>query len=707
MAFVFRSERKLDYPSDSIQDLTINDLEKMNQVDIDIVDKIKEQERKEKQKPNKINPPFSSSSERSSINVKYETPGPGAYNINKLYFNRHRQFSSRGNFSKNNKNEFFNFPSIRLKGVINNNPGPGQYYPNEKDLFGGKIKKINNNKLNIIRNLSKSAKDIFIKDKKDISMNNNNPNHNSINLENDFKNFIFVSSSPSVTKRKTPRYYYKNNINDKTLNSSSFVNPKDSSIIKNNEGDLLLKNKINKNSSRFSGATLDTQKSSLNTSNATYTNQRNGSSKILVPKLDNSEILKCFNSFSNTSVIDNDYKKDSLLYKIDKDEEKNNINQVVQFKYDKSKIIKSSQDHERIMLLKENSYNNNLKKKLNEFLLSQELFSQNPGPGYYDPIEPINQKYFFTKKISNQNDNPKKNKSQKKINLGPGEYKTDNNSIEYTLKEKLDKNKKNNLLFDVKKIAKSRIANEAESRERNKKLKLLSLIKNQQKLIFENNLKDISENLTLQYKKKKINKSLLFNFGSNSKRFNLIENKNPGVGQYDINTYKSIEEKNSSIIENPSYDELMKKLENKSELLERAPLNKDLLNNPGVGVYNPDIISSIKYNFEYKNQFKNQINNEKTGIKNNYEHIALKRVKEIKEKEKRLMELLGPGRYFNIINRTLSNSVDKTNPNIRPPFGVGENKYENNKQNLCPGPGQYNINSYYNWITRTYNVLFY
>ena len=56
-----------------------------------------------------------------------------------------------------------------------------------------------------------------------------------------------------------------------------------------------------------------------------------------------------------------------------------------------------------------------LTEKLNEFLLSQELFSQNPGPGYYDPIEPINQKYFFTKKISNQNDNPKKNKSQKKI----------------------------------------------------------------------------------------------------------------------------------------------------------------------------------------------------------------------------------------------------------------------------------------------------
>ena len=716
MAFVFRSERKFDYDyhNDSIQDLSINSKETIKLGNSDIIDKIKEQELKLifnsinniKKKSNR-NPPFSTSSERVSRNTKDETPGPGAYNINKLYFNRHRQFSSRRSFSERNGKEFFNFPTIRLKGVSNDNPGPGQYEPNEKDLFGGKFKKLYKNKVNIIRNLSRSAKDIFIENIKDIKDINN--------IQNDMKDFIFVSSS-NVTKRKNLNFKNNNsNNNEKSFNSSSFINMKESFILKNHESELF-KNKFNKNNSRLSGATIDTQKSSLNTSNITYTNQINGNSKILIPKLDNSEICKCFNSFNNNSSlidnknnISNNNKTDVSLSKIDKEEEKNNLNQVAQFKYDKSKIFKNSQDHERIMSIKENNFN--LKDKINEFLLSLELFSQNPGPGYYNPIEPINQKYFFTKQISDRGVREKKYKKKlEKISPGPGEYKIDNNSIENLLQEKMNKNKNMNILFDVKKIAKLRIANEKQSREKNKKLKLLNLINNHQKIIFENNNKEISENQQIQYKKKKINTSLSFNFGSNSKRFKIPVDNLPGVGQYDINTYKSIEEKNSNIIENPSYEQLMKKVENKSELLERSPINKDMVSIPGVGSYNPDIITSIKYNFEFKNQIKNKPYNEKNTIKNKYENKVLKRVKEIKEKEKKLIELLGPGKYFimlnNIFNRQINKSKNKNKQTIRPPFGIGENKFENNKQ-IYPGPGDYDINSYYYWITRTYNVLFY
>ena len=124
MAFVFRSERKFDYDyhNDSFQDISINSKETLKLGNSDIIDKIMEQEKKIlldsinniKNNSNR-NPPFSSSSERVSLNSKDETPGPGAYNINKLYFNRHRQFSSRRSFSERNGKEFFNFPTIRLK----------------------------------------------------------------------------------------------------------------------------------------------------------------------------------------------------------------------------------------------------------------------------------------------------------------------------------------------------------------------------------------------------------------------------------------------------------------------------------------------------------------------------------------------------------------------------------------------------------------
>ena len=50
----------------------------------------------------------------------------------------------------------------------------------------------------------------------------------------------------------------------------------------------------------------------------------------------------------------------------------------------------------------------------------------------------------------------------------------------------------------------------------------------------------------------------------------------------------------------------------------------------------------------------------------------------------------------------MNKNMDKN----KPAFGSSEKKLEPKKQELFPGPGQYDINSYYNWITRTYNILF-
>ena len=705
MAFVFRSERNLDFPKDPNLDTDINNDSKISKINSEILAKLKKKEiqhklnqlSKEQHYKNNITkvklPPFSSNSEKNTLNVKEETPGPGSYNINNLYFNRHRQFSSREGFSDSIDLDFFNLPSIRLKEPANENPGPGQYNLNEKDLFGGKFKKLYNMKSDSKRRniSSKSAHSIFMKKNNNI----NNINDVNNNKFDDMKDFILIYSSRTKSDSSN-----KNKNNDKI--KSSYMKKEEPSTYKNNESEIMIMNKLNKNVSHASVATVDTQRSSLNSSNLTLTNPRNASSKILIPKLLNRELRKYFKTG-----MELDSKKNISLNTIDGEGHKN-FSQMVQFKYDKSKIIKSSQDHDRIMLINEEK--NNYSKKYNstnEFILDQEIFSQNPGPGYYNPIEPCNQKYFFKKNYSTMGiESHTKPKILKKASPGPGEYKSDNNSIENTLLAKQNKNiHGNSILFDVKKIAKSRIAKEKESSERNKKIKIYNAIKSQLMITYDNNSKEIAENQKLEYKKK-IPKKLSYNFGSNNPRFKVPKKRVPGVGQYDINNYKSIEEKNTNIVENPSYEELMKKLENKSELLERTPLNKDLVNNPAVGEYNPDIITSIKYNDEIKNIAYNQPINQKHGFNKAVEKKVIKKAKEIKEKEKQLISFLGPGKYFNMLYKAFGSNINKFK-GIRPAFGSSQNKFENNKQGLYPGPGQYEINSYHNWITRTYNVLFY
>ena len=176
MAFVFRSDRNFDFQKDSNNNsISIND----DKINSDIITKLKKKEKNKQIKDEKYNNnisnaksvPFSSGSEKVNLNTKEETPGPGTYNINNLYFNRHRDFSSKEGFSDSMDYEYINLPSIRIKEVGNNNPGPGQYNPNEKELFGGRIKKLyNKNTNNTKRNLSKSAIDIFQKRKNYLSI---------------------------------------------------------------------------------------------------------------------------------------------------------------------------------------------------------------------------------------------------------------------------------------------------------------------------------------------------------------------------------------------------------------------------------------------------------------------------------------------------------------------------------------------------------
>lgn len=712
MAFVFRSERNiiksLDYQNESNNNK--ND-QPNNLLQVKPNENILEDTNLINNRYNILDspsPPFLSSVERIKSNKKNdETPGPGSYNISKGYYNKHRQFSSRQDNSIPEEYDLINMPLLRMKEVINDNPGPGHYYPSEKDLFGGRFKNRNKSTLNA-RNKNNSSLSNISQSNNNIIRQTNNDKDNSKDMDNDINKLLYIYSPK---KRKSENNTDKKVRNDcgELIENYSMKNIRGPlSIHSSNNGDIVIQNKnlrgLNNNNSKISGMTLDTERTSINSSKLNYSQIRNKSSTIL---------QKINNQLNNNIFNDN---QDSYIYNhlVSSTEQnifKHNTLSPISLKYDKSRIYKNEQNHDRLLLAREQN-TNYYSKNFTEFdkLLNSEYFSQSPGPGYYDPIDLSNQRYYNPKNIKNYFNTFKgqnvtslvKINKIKKTFPGPGQYKADNNMIENKIKNNMSK-KMRDILFDVKKIAKLRILREKEALERSKNLDYLLKEKNTEKVNYENNLKDIIDKDYIKFKDIHSPKDFLFNFGSNDKRFKEKKKEYPGPGEYETNLYKSIEEKNANIKENPNYQELYNKSENKNYLIERFSLNKDILNNPPVGHYNPNIISSIKYNAEYKNQIKSPVICRNIFNKN-IEKMTFKKAEEIKEKEKKLISYLGPGKYYNMLNKTFNDvnkSVDK-----KPPFGSSEEKLQFKKKDLSPGPGYYDINSYYNWITRTYNILF-
>ena len=724
MAFVFRSERNIFNPINSQKEINNYNNSNENQIYTNILSQVNPQENIIKD-TNLINnrynniydsssPPFLTGAERNISKKRENSPGPGSYNISKGYYNKHRQFSSRQENSKPEEYELFDLPLLRMKEVINDNPGPGHYNPSEKDLFGGKFKNkskllLNRNNNSSLSNNSQSEYNYLFKNIK-----NKNENNGSLEVENNINKLIYIYSSKRRKSGKDEnlknsennmKNNMKNNLNKKKFNDCgelpenfSMKNIRSPLSIQCSENDNKINNNLgmnNHNKSKISGITLDTERTSINSSKLSYSQIRNKSTKL-------------FQNLKN-QLNDN---QDKYLFNYMATEQNTKINNSLfptLLKYDKSRIYKNEQNHDRIILSK--AQNTNYMNNILEFdkLLNSEYFSHNPGPGYYDPIVSENQKYYKSKNNLNYFNRFKgknvtslvKTKNIKNVSPGPGEYKVDNNMIHNKIKNKMNK-KMRDILFDVKKIAKLRIIREKEAQQRNENIKTSK--ENCIEPNYQNNSKEIFEEESLEYRKIYSPKDLLFNFGSNDKRFHEIKTTNPGPGEYDMNLYKSIEEKNANITEGTSYKELYDKYENKNNLIERTPINKELINSPGVGTYNPDIFSSIKYNAEYKYKMKPPIIH-KSSFTSELEKLTLNKVKEIKEKEKKLISYLGPGRYNNLFNKTF-NDMNKSTDKNKPPFGSSEKKLETKKQELSPGPGQYDVNLYYNWITRTYNILF-
>ena len=180
------------------------------------------------------------------------------------------------------------------------------------------------------------------------------------------------------------------------------------------------------------------------------------------------------------------------------------------------------------------------------------------------------------------------------------------------------------------------------------------------------------------------------NFGVNDRRFRKsleMDNNYPGPGAYESKDFlwKTIEKKDinkhNNVYTNHKID-----LDLINEL---SKVPKEQIITPGVGTYNPNIISTMEYNIKSK---INPYVDEKVGF-------GIQAKKEIALVPKENNINLGPGRYYK------SKKTD-TKQNIAP-FNQSNKRFNYEKDiNRMPGPGSYDINSLVDWNKKSHNILF-
>ena len=175
------------------------------------------------------------------------------------------------------------------------------------------------------------------------------------------------------------------------------------------------------------------------------------------------------------------------------------------------------------------------------------------------------------------------------------------------------------------------------------------------------------------------------NFGSNDRRFKVsqeISNDYPGPGSYDPT---QLFPKSKEIIPKNLYTNYKSDLELMKEL-EKIP--KEEFITPGVGFYNPNIVSSLEYNV--KSKINPYANTKDIGF-----GIQEKKVTSLISKDNNTK--VGPGRYCKLdINFMRQNFA---------PFNHSNRRFEY-QQNIIPNTDSYNKNSFDKWNKQPHNILF-
>ena len=656
MAFVFRSKRNLKLSEIEPSNVYPGEYYRENQLIKDL---------------DKQSSEFQSKTNRNLPLKKLDTPGPGSYEKNIIYYDIFSNFKKKKKtenifdtvkssviprevqkFIAKNQAIAFNSRGGRFNYRIDELekqkkiPGPGAYSPDTSMSLDNK-KLIPNNEKNINNyNLKNNNNDNNIC----INSNNNSSLIDNIYINNNRSHSTNDNSNKSKLIKK--KIFFKSNCRTETIPSKNNLGY---DIEQNGDKKLILNNnEINNISGNKNDSVGPGQ----------YNIQPNWEKNIISwdkMRNDNDEkykIIKERKNLSPLTQLEKDYLLNSQRFRsqnISKSKTENNS------KYNNSK---SKLFNYFVNLRYEKIKNINDKKVNNE-----SIFDGSPGPGYYNPEDSNSQldiNFGNNKFKKHFNDKSPRFKTIAKENndLGPGYYynKTKPKQIEkpkYCKGFTDNPNAKDNLCalkISLKKEAYKVPGPGSYEIEGN--------------LIHE----DISNNE---------------NFGSNDRRFkNSVEimNDYPGPGTYEKKDSFSQDKNNikkKNIYTNYKTDlELIKELEK---------IPKEVFSTPPVGLYNPNIISSMEYNA------KSKIN---PYIDEKFVGFGSQEKKGMSFISKENNKNIGPGRYYK--NKKLDMKQNSA------PFNQSNKRfnYEQIYNNKLPGPGSYDINSFDDWNKKSHNILF-
>ena len=655
MAFVFRAKRNLKFSEAEPNNIYPGEYYKENRLIKDI---------------DKQSSEFQSKTTRNLAQSKFNTPGPGSYEKDIIYYDIFGDYKKKKKsyniydsvktsvipkevqqFITKNQAIAFNTRGGRFNYQIDelerqkNVPGPGAYSP-EHPVSLNKKKNLNINKE--INNKSKIIdKNICINtNNNNSSITNNISNSNRSQSTNDNSNksrLILKKTKSFNSDYRTETIPSKGNLGyDIDLNGDKKL------IMNNNENNM----SGNKNDSVGPGQynlQLNWDKNFLS-----WEKMRN----------DNDEkynIIKARKNLSPLAQLEKDYLLNSQRQKykiIPKTKTENNsrynnsksklYNYFMNLRYDKIKKIDN-------------------KKEFNDF-----IFDGNPGPGYYSPEKDYSQSenYFsYNKSKKNFDSKTPRFKTVSKANndLGPGYY------YNKSKPKKVEKPRYMLGLIDNPHKDDSLCALKLSLAKENYKVPGPGSYEIEGNFLHE----DISNNQ---------------NFGSNDKRFKIskeIKEDYPGPGSYENKDgFNANQENKDNVKKNNIFTNYKTDLELIKEL-EKMP--KDEFSTPPVGLYNPNIISSMEYNAKSK---INPYADEKII------GFGVQEKKGMSFINKENNRNIGPGRYYK------NKKIDMKQNNV--PFNQSNKRfnYEQLYNNKMPGPGTYDINSFDDWNKKSHNILF-
>lgn len=344
-------------------------------------------------------------------------------------------------------------------------------------------------------------------------------------------------------------------------------------------------------------------------------------------------------------------------------------------------------------------------------LLSKHVMHQDPGPGYYN-VEAVSTAFRnkgLPEKFQYFGSNQIRFHERGFEDLGPGSYFKDDQRLE---KIKLKKFLEEKVNFSANVALQKEELKTLRNSDSESRMGINGLV-NKQKILADGNLPGPGWYETIGNNFLKKNVSNCEQFGSIQKRFSeqAYSETTPGPGSYiglkknqttsiSGNMYKLIrknkkpntdDEKERSLSPGElSIGNIRKSNEGKVDISKKK--NDDKVKNfPAVGTYNSEIIHSLGYKIAKNiNKYNNSIA-PFSSMEKRFRNFN----------KKTAADHIAPGHYFK------EKILQQGNNNSSPPFNTSVDRL-NEKQikNINNGPGTYNLNSYFDWNKKSYNIQY-